>query len=106
MDLTHIAQTPLQLYNQLRLADYPEQELDEARSACEFLNSLFAGRYRATGKSLIEHCVGTASILETHGADAATVTAGLLHAVYSQGDFGGDTLVYVVRTFWTDRVLV
>ena len=92
MELPPIAQTPLQLCNQLRLADYPERALDEVHSACEFLNSLFAGRYRASGKSLIEHCVGTASILEMHGADAATVTAGLLHAVYSQGDFGDDIL--------------
>jgi (p)ppGpp synthase/HD superfamily hydrolase len=49
---------------------------------------LFPASFRGSGKPLLAHLVGTASILASVGNPARVITAGLLHAVYVFGDFG------------------
>ena len=83
----HVAQTNLQLYEQL--ADRSDEERLRVRDAYELATELFAGRYRGCGKPFVAHLVGTASVLARHGAPIDVVVAGLLHAAYQQGEFGG-----------------
>jgi len=81
-------QTNLQLYAQLRAAAWPVPDLLRVRDAHALARLLFSARYRGSGKPFLAHLVGTAGILAAHGADVATVCAGLVHAAYLQGDFG------------------
>jgi hypothetical protein len=83
-----IAQTNLQLYQQLSERAADSSDLAIVRRGYELAASLFAGVYRASGKPFIAHLVGTADILIQDRAPLAFVTAGLLHAAYAQGDFG------------------
>ncbi|WP_181280516.1 DUF6817 domain-containing protein [Aphanothece hegewaldii] len=83
------AQTNLQLYHQLRLSDYTDDDLKLIAASYQLILNLFTGQFRASGKTFIAHLVGTASILASFQVSVKVVAAGLLHAVYSQGDFGG-----------------
>lgn len=83
------AQTNLQLFNQLRQQGYSDAELQEIFKAYQLTIELFTGQFRASGKTFIAHLVGTASILGRLQASSKLVATGLLHAAYSQGDFGG-----------------
>jgi (p)ppGpp synthase/HD superfamily hydrolase len=82
------AQTNLQLYADLRGAGYSAADIERIRAAYELALALFTGRYRGSGKPFLAHVVGTASILASLQARASIVAAGLLHAAYSQGEFG------------------
>lgn len=82
------AQTNLQLYTQLVEDGYPPEALVLVRDAYGLAVHLFAGWYRPSGKTFIDHVVGTASILASLDASPELVAAGLLHAAYDQGDFG------------------
>jgi len=82
------AQTNLGLYKQAHAAGYARGELVWLRDCYEFATSLFTGHLRASGKPFLSHLVGTASTLAALGAPAVAVGAGLLHAAYSDGDFG------------------
>jgi (p)ppGpp synthase/HD superfamily hydrolase len=82
------AQTNLQLYAELRAAEYSAAHIDCIRAAYELAMALFTGRYRGSGKPFLAHLVGTASILASMHVRAPVVAAGLLHAAYTQGDFG------------------
>jgi hypothetical protein len=88
-ELLDPAQTNLRLYEQLRRAGRDADELAAVRRAYELAMRIFAGQYRATGKPFVAHLVGTAGILGSLGAAAPVVRAGLLHAAYTHGDFGG-----------------
>lgn len=81
------AQTNLDLYRQLHALGYSEQQLIRIRDCYMLALSLFPNLFRATGKPFVAHLVGTASILAAAGASPETVAAGLLHAVYENGDF-------------------
>lgn len=82
------AQTNLQLYRQLRGA-YPPEAVARVAAAYELAASLFTGRFRGSGKTFLAHLVGTASVLASIRAPTPVVVAGLLHAAYAQGEFGG-----------------
>jgi (p)ppGpp synthase/HD superfamily hydrolase len=82
------AQTNLQLYSQLRRAGGNEEELALVRKGYDLAMHLCPASFRGSGKPLLAHLVGTASILAAIGQPARVVTAGLLHAVYVFGDFG------------------
>jgi (p)ppGpp synthase/HD superfamily hydrolase len=82
------AQTNLRLYRQLHEAGYAPTDLLLVRDGYELATALFAGQFRGSGKPFVAHLVGTASILAAVEAPPAVVVAGLLHAVYAQGDFG------------------
>jgi hypothetical protein len=82
------AQTNIQLFNQLSRAGYRSADLEYLYRAYELTIRLFTGQFRASGKTFIAHLVGTASILVALRAPSPLVAAGLLHAAYTQGDFG------------------
>jgi (p)ppGpp synthase/HD superfamily hydrolase len=88
MSKTGYAQTNLQLYAELREAKYPPADIACIRAAYELAMVLFTGRYRGSGKPFLAHLVGTASILASMHVRAPIVAAGLLHASYTQGEFG------------------
>lgn len=83
------AQTNIQLLNQLRRDGYSNTDLTLVSNAYKLVMQLFTGSFRASGKTFIAHLVGTASILGHLHVDGKIITAGLLHATYAQGDFGG-----------------
>ena len=83
------AQTKIQLFNQLRCGGYSNTELDCILRAYELVIILLTSRYRPSGKTSIAHAVGTASILSSLDVRPVVVAAGLLHAIYIHGDFGG-----------------
>ena len=83
-----IAQTNLQLNNQLAAAGFKVHEIQAVDLAYGAAIRLFTGRYRANGKPFSAHLVGTASILARHGASMDVIVAGLFHAAYLQGEFG------------------
>lgn len=87
--MTPYAQTNLQLWRELVDAGWRDEELVRARRGYELAMRLFSARYRANGKPFVAHLVGTASVLRAHEAPVDVVLAGLLHAAYAQGDFGG-----------------
>ena len=82
------AQTNLQLYNQLRQV-YVEAELAQAAAAYCLAMEIFGGHFRPNGKPFVCHLIGTASVLASLAVPMPTVLCGLLHAVYSHGDFKG-----------------
>ena len=82
------AQTNIQLFNQVRRQGYSSDDAALISHAYRFSLPLFSGRFRVSGKTFFAHLVGTASVLASLGVDGALVTAGLLHAAYTHGDFG------------------
>ena len=82
------AQTNVQLFNQLRSEGYSEKDRERVREAYEFAMHLFTGLFLPSGKTFIDHLVGTASILASLHVSADLVIAGLIHAAYLHGDFG------------------
>jgi (p)ppGpp synthase/HD superfamily hydrolase len=89
-----IAQTNLQLYNQLRSQGYSDEELVVVHRAYEFLITIYSGWHQADGKPFIAHTVGVASIVGYLNFPVDFVAVALLHNIYGNGDFG-DGLSYV-----------
>jgi len=83
------AQTNAQLFNQLRSEGYSKTEREFVRDVYEFGMTLFSGLFLSSGKLLMDHLVGTASILASLRVSIEIVAAGLIHAAYLHGDFGG-----------------
>jgi (p)ppGpp synthase/HD superfamily hydrolase len=83
------AQTNVQLFNQLKSEGYSEEERELVRRTYEFAMLLFTGLFLPSGKGFIDHLVGTASILASLHTRIEIVAAGLIHAAYLHGDFGG-----------------
>lgn len=88
--MTGIAQTNIQLYEQLRAQGYGDEALIAAAAAYRFVQPLFSARFRGSGRPFLCHLVGTASILARDRAPIHEVLAGLLHAVYDAGLFSVD----------------
>jgi hypothetical protein len=93
--LESIAQTNLQLYNQLCGQGRSLDELITVHRAYEFLTTIYPGLYQADGKPFVAHGVGVASVLGHLGLPVEFVAAGLLHNIYGNGDFG-DGRTYVL----------
>jgi hypothetical protein len=83
-----VAQTNIQLYNQLRQRGLDRKELVLIHRAYELLTTLYSGYYQGDGKPFVAHGIGVASILAELGQPADTVAMGLVHGVYGNGDFG------------------
>ena len=86
--LSEIAQTNLQLYNQLVALGWSDADLDRTRRAYELATDLFAGQLRPSGKTFVAHLVGTASAVAAANGRADLALAGLVHAAYTHGEFG------------------
>ncbi len=82
------AQTSLQLFNQMRHAGYSQDDLATVRRAYDLAMQLFTSEYRGSGKPLLAHLVGTASVLVSLRARAPLVATAVLHAAYLFGEFG------------------
>jgi len=82
------AQTNVQLFVQLRSEGYSTEDRERIREGYEFAMRVFTGLFLPSGKTFIDHLVGTASILAALHVPAEVVTAGLIHAAYIHGDFG------------------
>jgi len=83
-----IAQTNLQLYNQLRRQGRPPEELALVKRCYELAVSLYSGNFQADGKPFVAHISGVASIVGQLGLPAVIVGAACIHNVYGNGDFG------------------
>ena len=83
-----LAQTNLQLYEQLMELSWEPADLAGVRQAYELACELFSGRYRPSGKTFVAHVVGTASCVAAVEGRVDLVKAAMLHAAYEQGDFG------------------
>jgi hypothetical protein len=83
------AQTNVQLFNQLRSEGYSKKEIERVRQAYEFGMQLFTGLFLPSGKTFIDHLVGTASILASLHVSVELVAAGVIHAAYLHGNFVG-----------------
>jgi hypothetical protein len=83
-----VAQTNIQLYNQLRRRGLSKHDLVQVHRAYELLARLYSGYYQGDGKPFVAHGVGVASILADLDQPARIVALGLVHGVYGNGDFG------------------
>ena len=83
------AQTNVQLFNQLRSEGYSKEDRERVREAYEFAMRLFTGMFLPSGKTFIDHLVGTASVLASLQVRVELIIAGLIHAAYLHGNFGG-----------------
>jgi (p)ppGpp synthase/HD superfamily hydrolase len=82
------AQTNLQLYSQLRRAGYGDADLTVVHQGYLLAMRLFSSSFRGSGKPLLAHLVGTASVVGWLDRPMTSITACLLHAAYVFGDFG------------------
>lgn len=83
-----LAQTNLQLYQQLFESRWSDESIVMVREAYDLARQLFVGSYRPNHKSFLEHLVGTASALAAWGESREMVITGLLHSSYLYGEFG------------------
>ncbi|MGJ8652984.1 MAG: DUF6817 domain-containing protein [Opitutaceae bacterium] len=83
-----IAQTNLQLYNQLIAAQWSEEHLQLIKQSLEVAKQLFADQFRPSGKPFLSHLIGTASALAYWRKSPEIVAGGLLHSLYLYGNFG------------------
>ncbi len=87
-----IAQTNIQLYNQLRAKGLPLEDLIAVHRAYELLTELYSARFQADGKPFVAHGVGVASVLAELDQPSDFLSVGLLHNIYGNGDFGDGRL--------------
>lgn len=83
-----VAQTNIQLYNQMAAEGYPNEEIARVRLAYKLAMKIFSGQFRANEKPQLAHLTGVASILASLGCKGPVVAAGMLHTAYSHGDWG------------------
>ena len=69
------AQTNVQLFNQLQSEGYSARDRELVRLAYEFAMGLFTGLFLPSGKTFIDHLVGTASILTSLHVPVEVVAA-------------------------------
>ncbi len=83
----HIAQTNLQLLQQMRANGYSTAESVKVSEAYRLATQLFANQFRQCGRPFVAHLVGTSGVLVWLKAPVYVVIAGLLHSCYQEGDF-------------------
>ncbi len=82
-----IAQTNLQLFQQMCSNGYSVAELGTVADAYRTATKLFANRFRSCGRPFVAHLVGTGAVLVWLKAPVPLVVAALSHASYQEGDF-------------------
>jgi (p)ppGpp synthase/HD superfamily hydrolase len=82
------AQTILQLFAQLQAQHYRDEDLQLIHRAYAFAVPIYTCQYRSSGRAMLDHAVGVASILATLRREPQLVAAGVTHAIYLHGDFG------------------
>ena len=86
----NVAQTIVQLLDQLEGLGYRHEEIVEVRDAYLVATELFSGSFRSSGRTFLAHLVGTAGILASIGSNSTLVAAAVLHAAYTQAPFPHD----------------
>ena len=86
--MERIAQTNLQLYNQLRREKRSADDLALIRRCYELSVELYTGHFQGDGKPFVAHTIGVASIMGQLGAPSVVVGAACIHNIYGNGDFG------------------
>ena len=86
--MERIAQTNLQLYNQLRLEGRSPDDLALIRRCYELSVALYTGAFQGDGKPFVAHTTGVASIMGQLGVSSVVVGAACIHNVYGNGNFG------------------
>jgi (p)ppGpp synthase/HD superfamily hydrolase len=86
-----IAQTNLQLHEQLHRLEWEEDEIRAVRRTSELATALFGGIERGGGRTFLEHLIGTASVLVESGSEPALVHAALLHATIGRSPYASVT---------------
>jgi len=81
-------QTILALYAEVLDRNYADDQLIAIRRAYELQCQLFTGLLAGSGKSHLEHGVGTAGILVSIGAPLHLIQAAFVHNAYGLADFG------------------
>lgn len=71
---------------------FAPKEIESIRQACELAVPLYAGQTELTGAPLIQHALGTASILAGMNMGHETLVAAILHAVPGRLDNWRETL--------------
>jgi (p)ppGpp synthase/HD superfamily hydrolase len=87
LSVAHIAQTHLQLFQQMRSKGYSEAELARVAQAYLVAAKLFANRFRPCGRPFVAHLVGASAVLVWLKVPIHMVVAEMLHAAYQEGDF-------------------
>jgi (p)ppGpp synthase/HD superfamily hydrolase len=87
LSVADIAQTHLQLFQQMRSKGYSQADLTRVAHAYQVATKLFANRFRPCGRPFVAHLVGASAILVWLKAPIHMVVAELLHAAYQEGDF-------------------
>lgn len=87
-----VAQTNLQLYNQMQAAGYPDEDLATVRNAYEYGLEIFTGKVLTSSKVFVEHGIGAASVLAQIGEPASMVAAGILHNIFWNGVWEDGTM--------------
>jgi (p)ppGpp synthase/HD superfamily hydrolase len=87
LSVAQMAQTHLQLFQQMRSKGYSEAELTSVAQAYQVAIKLFANRFRPCGRPFVSHLVGSGAILVWLRVPIQMVVAELLHAAYQEGDF-------------------
>jgi (p)ppGpp synthase/HD superfamily hydrolase len=87
LSVAQMAQTHLQLFQQMRSKGYSEAELTRVAQAYQVAIKLFANRFRPCGRPFVSHLVGAGAILVWLRVPIQMVVAELLHAAYQEGDF-------------------
>ncbi len=82
------AQTNIQLFNQMRARGYTDADLAMVGKAHDLAVQIFTAKFRASGKPLLAHLIGTASVLCAIDAPPGMLAAAVLHAAYIFGEFG------------------
>lgn len=83
-----IAQTNLQLYNQMLAQGRSVEEMARAKNAYDLASLIYSAHYQADGKPFVAHTVGVASILCHIDMPIDVIAFALIHNVYGNGDFG------------------
>jgi (p)ppGpp synthase/HD superfamily hydrolase len=85
--VAQIAQTHLQLFQEMRTEGYSAADLAVVAKAYQVATKLFANRFRPCGRPFVAHLVGTSAALVWLKCPIPMVVAALLHAAYQEGDF-------------------
>lgn len=83
-----VPQTNVQLYRLLDNLAYGEEDVVLAHRAYQLATTVYSGRFQGDGKPFQAHGVGTAGILAHAGMTTPLMVAGIIHNVYTNGDFG------------------
>lgn len=85
-DLLVSKESDFSLWIETSTKRFPSTEVELIRQACDLAAPLYSGQTELTGTPLLQHALGTATILIDMNMDVETIVATILHAVPSYLD--------------------